>query len=394
MEIRPLEADDLEQAWLLDSDSFHAPPARREIFLRWNPPEQLLGAFDAGRLVAMAGSRPVGQFFGGRSVPMAAVYGVSVAPEYRRRGLARRVLREALFRMPGSGRAISSLFPATTRLYREMGYELAGCRVWRAIETAALAGLPRPSHTRVRAASPRELSALADCYRQVARTVNGFLDRPDAAWAVRSEGLWRDRSIFVAEGEDGAIQGYLVYRQVDGPSTSLGGAFRLVLDELLWSSRDAALSLLGLLASWASQVDRILVPGAAEDPLLLLLPEQRVEHVGEVRWMTRVVDPVAAVAARGFQEGLDLEAHLLLHDPLLWKEARRFVLRVRGGSGELEPGGRGSLKLDVGAFSSLFTGWAGAATLARVGRLECAGDSPAPLDAAFAGPTPWMPEEF
>lgn len=43
MEIRPLEADDREQAWLLDSDSFHAPPARREIFPGWSPPEQLLG---------------------------------------------------------------------------------------------------------------------------------------------------------------------------------------------------------------------------------------------------------------------------------------------------------------------------------------------------------------
>lgn len=394
MEIRPLESADLEQAWLLDRDSFHAPLPRRDLFMGWNPPEQLLGAFDAGRLVAMTGTRPVGQFFGGRSVPMGAVFGVSVAPEHRRRGLARRVLREAISRMAESGLAISSLFPATTRLYRDMGYELGGCRVWRSIAPSALAGLPRSEHARIRAAAPQEIPAFADCYRRVARTTNGFLDRPDSAWQVRSEQLWRDRSIFVAEGENGATEGYLVYRQADGPYSGLGGPFRLVLDELLWSSRDAALALLGLLGSWASQVDRILLPGAAEDPLLLLLPEQRLEHVGEVRWMTRVVDPPAAVAARGFPDGLELEAHLALVDPLLSREERRFVLRVKGGRGGLEPGGRGGLVLDVGAFSSLFTGWSNAATLARMGRLKSDGAPLAPLDAAFGGPTPWMPEEF
>ena len=42
------------------------------------------------------------------------------------------------------------------------------------------------------------------------------------------------------------------------------------------SQPDAALALWGLLGAWASQATQILYRGPAEDPLLLLLPEQEI----------------------------------------------------------------------------------------------------------------------
>jgi len=61
----------------------------------------------------------------------------------------------------------------------------------------------------------------------------------------------------------------------------------------------------------------------------------------------------------------------------------------------LEPGGRGGPALAIGAFSSLYTGWASAEMLRRAGKLEGGNDAQrAALDAAFAGPTPWMVDEF
>jgi hypothetical protein len=68
---------------------------------------------------------------------------------------------------------------------------------------------------------------------------------------------------------------------------------------------------------------------------------------------------------------------------------------VKDGQGRIEPGGGGSVRLGIGGFSSLYTGWASTATLERAGLLE--GGTPeerALLDAAFGGPTPWMAEEF
>ena len=57
--------------------------------------------------------------------------------------------------------------------------------------------------------------------------------------------------------------------------------------------------------------------------------------------------------------------------------------------------GSGSLRLEIGAFSALYTGWATPATLMRAGLLAGGTDAErAALGAAFAGPTPWMLDEF
>ena len=52
-------------------------------------------------------------------------------------------------------------------------------------------------------------------------------------------------------------------------------------------------------------------------------------------------------------------------------------------------------RLDVGALAALYTGWASTAMLARAGRLSGGGEAErAALDAAFAGPAPWMADSF
>ena len=55
------------------------------------------------------------------------------------------------------------------------------------------------------------------------------------------------------------------------------------------------------------------------------MPEQKARVRVEVRWMTRIVDAIAAVEARGFPQGLEGEAHLEILDPILPNQAGRFV---------------------------------------------------------------------
>jgi len=77
--------------------------------------------------------------------------------------------------------------------------------------------------------------------------------------------------------------------------------------------------------------------------------------------------------------------YLELRDAVLAGNQGRFVLRVRDGRGQLEPGGRGGPALAIGAFSSLYTGWASAEMLHRAGKLEGGSDAQrSALDAAFA----------
>jgi predicted acetyltransferase len=394
VEIRALRDGDLEQAWALDRDSFHTPPERQAQFLRFAEPARWIGAFDAGRLLALTAVHGFGQFFGGRPVPMGGVHSVAVVPDRRGEGLSRAVMTPMLHAMRERGEVISSLFPATTRLYRGLGWELAGSYLWRGVAPRTLQALARPTDVTLRPGSAADLEALRPCYARYARSQNGQLDRPEAWWR-RLVSFWDERSVFVADGPDGAPQGYVVYRQLDGDWSVLGGPFRIAVYELAATTLAASLALWRMLGSWATQASQIVYRGPAEDPLLLLLPEQELSVLAEVRWMTRIIDVEGALAARGFAPGLALEVPFSLRDPQLPANDGNFVLSVRDGRGRVERGGRGGPALAIGALSSLYTGWASASMLRRAGRLEGGSDVHcAALDAAFAGSTPWMVDEF
>ena len=68
---------------------------------------------------------PMGQWFGGRSVPM---LGVAVAPAARGEGVALTLMVDALRAARSRGFVLSTLYPAAVALYRAAGYECAGHR--------------------------------------------------------------------------------------------------------------------------------------------------------------------------------------------------------------------------------------------------------------------------
>jgi predicted acetyltransferase len=138
------------------------------------------------------------------------------------------------------------------------------------------------------------------------------------------------------------------------------------------------------------------IVGPPEHPLFLSLSEQEyLELKDEWRWMTRVVDAPAAIAARGYPSGLRGTVELRLLDPQCDWNGGRWRLVVEDGDAQLERGGNGDVELGIGAFSSLFTGYASAGTLAGAGLLRNASSAAlGVLDAAFAGPTPWMPDFY
>lgn len=399
MEIRTLRASELELAWELEADSFHAAPEKREAMLRFSDPARILGAFEGERLVGLTSAFGFGQFFGGRSVPMGGLTAVAVAPDWRGRGVATRLCSDHLAIMHERGEALSSLFPGTTSLYRGLGWELAGSHAIRKLEPRALLALPRPEAGQARPMTDADQAAVREGYQRLAQPTNGCLDRSLPYWERRFAS-WSQQSRFVFENEAGGIDGYVVYRQHDGEYTHVGGEFGLAVSEIATWSRDAALGLWRLLGSWGSQADHLIYRGAVEDPTQLLAPEQYGTMLADFRWMTRVVDASAAVAARGFPAGLEVEVPLRLRDTIVTTNQADYVLSVQKGRGELtrcegSRSGADSAQLGIAAFASLYTGWAGTADLARMGLLRGGSfDQRAALDAAFAGRTPWMLDEF
>ena len=86
-----------------------------------------VGVVDGDEVIAAARFWAFEQWWGGRRVPMAGVAGVVVAPEYRGRGVGSMLMRGVLQRGASSkGFPLTALYPATTVMYRHLGYEFGG----------------------------------------------------------------------------------------------------------------------------------------------------------------------------------------------------------------------------------------------------------------------------
>ncbi len=88
--------------------------------------QRVFGAFSGGRMVASATWHDMQQWWHGRSLRMAGVAAVMVAPEFRGRGVGRTLMTEVLDAIARRGYPLSVLFPATTPIYRSLGWEMAG----------------------------------------------------------------------------------------------------------------------------------------------------------------------------------------------------------------------------------------------------------------------------
>jgi predicted acetyltransferase len=112
--------------------------------------------------------------------------------------------------------------------------------------------------------------------------------------------------------------------------------------------------------------------------------------------MFRLVDAPAAIAGRGWAPGADLDLALDVDDPELTANSGSWSLRVATNGSELvrrEPGA-GALRLSARGLAALYAGTPLAA-LRRTGLASGgseAGD--ARVDAAFAGPVPYMLDYF
>ena len=392
IDIRTLTPDDHEAVHDLVSQAFSARPRPYDPSRPTMPDDGRLGAFVDGRLVGHCGIWAMGQWFGGRQVPMGGIGAVAVAPEMRGSGVGSALLARALNTMRARGQALSVLYPATVGPYRRAGWELAGSYVRREVAARSLAGLPAARDTGLREATDDDLPAMVACYDRVAPAHNGMIARPaPLAHRVLGAGGGGDgRTFRYVAHRDGEVVGYVVYDHAE--ADDVGGFFRLRVTELVGVDRDAELALLHLVASHRSVVEVVTLPSRPADPLLLALAEDDLRAPPRPwHWMARLVDAPAAVAARGYLAGLDVQVPLTIVDAAVDANAGRYVLAVEDGHGALTPGGPGRVTVTIGDLSALFTGWANPADLRRLGRLDGATDADvAALTAAFAGPPPWM----
>jgi predicted acetyltransferase len=342
------------------------------------------GGSVAGGLLVM----PLGQWFGGRPVPMAGIAAVAVAPEHRGGGAGTALMRGTLAGLRADGFPLSALYPATQTLYRRAGYERAGLELHHALPAKAIDVRERDGT--VRRATEADAPAIVACCRRRAAATNGNLERSDYVWTRVRDGRPGVAHGYVVD-EGGEVTGYVYYVHRQAPD----GTPDLWCTDLAATTPRAARRLLGFLADHRSLAGKVGWRGAPNDPLLAQLPEQRdaTTSVHSV-WMLRILDVPAAMTARGWSSGVSAEVHLDVADDLFEDNAGRWVLRVEAGGATCERGGRGDLRIDVRGLAALYSSWAGPGDLVASGLAEGPESAIAAAACAFAGPVPWMADHF
>ena len=368
-----------------------------------------LGAFVGGRPAAAAAIQDMRQWWRGRPVPMAGVSSVTVAPEHRGLGIGRLLMTALLDEIATRGYPLSALFPATMPLYRSLGWELAGARDTVVIPARSLLRIVPPdapphgaspgsrppvppAPPELRRAGPGDAEAVIALLGRVHEAAR---DCGPITWDAASAAEWlADPGLYAYLAEDGVLAYRWHHRDLFAERAEAISA-RTV--RAFWAQ-------LGSHASIAENVQARTGPASA---FWWLTQERDADIARRSRWMLRVVDAPAAIAARGFPAATSLRVGLHIADGARPANSGRWQLTVADGAGTLEPLGPAGtarpastaalpgspLTLGARGLAALYAGTP-LVTLRQAG-LAAGGTAAddAALDAAFAA-TPYMLDAF
>ena len=348
LEIRPLRPGDDPDAQLDLSERAFGPgfgtdrDRRLRSLSRLVAGGRYLGAFVGGRPAAAAAIQDMRQWWRGRPVPMAGVSSVTVAPEYRGLGIGRLLMTALLDEIAARRYPLSALFPATMPLYRSLGWELAGARNTAVIPARSLLRLVPPDALPPDALPPDALPPAPPAPPRLhragpgdAEAVTAVLGRVHEAardcgpitWDAASAAEWlADPGLYAYLAEDGVLAYRWHHRDLFAERAEAISA-RTV--RAFWAQ-------LGSHASIAENVQARTGPASA---FWWLTQERDAQIARRSRWMLRVVDAAAAIAARGFPAGVSVRVPVRIADGARPANSGRALRR--DAAGHAAPGGPG-----------------------------------------------------
>jgi predicted acetyltransferase len=346
-----------------------------------------------GEVVAGLGYVPMGQWFGGQSVPCIGITAVGVAPEQRGTGVGGAMLKMMLADMREMGVPLSCLYPATLPFYQKIGFERAGQRVIYELPIDAIDVSERGLD--LVPVGPDDYPTLHALYERRARLSSGNLDRAQWMWDRKLDSADQQTFRYLIM-KDGEPEGYIAYRQGERSTP-------LAVTDVCVLTQAAARRVLTLFAAYRSMLEFATWAGAPLDPLAFALIEPqvavahpRVTTKSVFEWMLRIVDVKGALEARGYPEGLIAELHFDISDEHVEANNGRFVLEVGDGRGTVRPGGEGRIRLHVRDLAAIYSGFVTPGDLPTLGTgTACIAEGDLALTGAvFSAARPWLSDMF
>ena len=400
IEIRTVRDDELDAfrdcIFTTFGDDLESDPGGDARLRALIPEAHRWAAFDGRYVVATAATfdHAIG-VPGGGSLPMAGLTVVTVRPTHRRRGILRELMKRHLDDARQRGFAISGLWASEAAIYGRFGYGLAAHADAMSIDNAQTVVFheraARDSIEWIDEAAAREL--LPEVYAKATALRPGALRRGEVWWRERrflespfKRGNASKRRHVIAR-RDGAIVGYLVYRQ-KGAFEPTRPAGQVVIVELVGIDPRAQLSL------WEMALQMDLFPNVSwntapvDDPLAwAVVDPRRVQRRRTDTLWLRIDDVPATLAARTY--AVDGTLRFAIGDAT-WE------LVVDDGRGRCVPTTKApELWFGPTTLASLYLGGVPATQLAQAEQLRGDAAAIARADALFASAiAPWCPEVF
>ena len=284
------------------------------------------------------------------------------------------------------------LYPATTPIYRSLGWEMAGGEYHVSLPARSLRSLLAPDISRNTAGTLADDQAGGLHAAPFRRATPGDADRRHRGrgprctnWPGPTGRTRRDETSVAAWLADPnryaylAPDGFLAYRW--------GRGHEIKVERIVAATERTVRELWSIVASHSSTADTVSARVGPDDPLFWLTREPDPSIRYRDQWMLRLVDVQAAIAGRGFPASVQLSLPLFVQDDARDANAGLWELSVTGGRGTLVRHPEATRPLTIGArgLAALYGG-APMATLRQAG-LATGGDPVADseLDGAFGG---------
>jgi len=360
----------------------------------------MLVAETDGRIVGGAVVIPQRVWTGGAEHPAGGVASVQVHPDFRRLGIARKVMGAILDAHLERGYGISMLYPFSPPFYRRLGYAPVGGWLLLRLRTAELvrATGERPL---VRTAAADDLDAIIACHARSLEHHNGGIARSRGVWEQRI--LSATRKVAVYE-RNGRVEGYFIYELLP---TKDHLQQTLYVREFVALDDEAERHLFAHIGAQHAQCPEVRFFAPPDSRLPLLLAEPRspdYENPLEGRYtsglagtglMARVVDPAVLFRAKRRYEGPHFSCRFRVFDknPADGSETVREVsVEFDGTSAHVvENHPSAWLECDPGTMAQIYFGALSPRTAVRWGAAQT--DSPettAALDALFDQEAPFI----
>lgn len=333
----------------------------------------------------------MGQFFGGKSVPLCGIAGVATAPESRGKGHARRMMEACVREMHDRGEAIGGLYCSTQALYRQSGFEQAGHRFITRIPIARLLGGSKQRNVVV--LTEAHQPQIEACYRAFASAYNGTLDRREYIWKRIRERPDAKYQGYGVLDENDSLAGYLYMAQAREPNSIRQ---ELQLSDIAFTTPQAGRQLLAFLADYEPMADSLVLAGGPIHPLMTLLPQQRYEVKFKDYWMLRVVDVKKALEARGYSAAIRAEVTLHVIDEVIPANTGNWKLDISAGKAHVRKAnaGRADVSCSIRGLAAMYSGLYTPRQASALGLCEGNAKSLDLLEGALSGSAPWMSDHY